>query len=356
VFRPILLLAALCFSQTYNLRGVEIYSTNVVHFGRWETRMKAAATPGTVSSFFVYYPNSSASSTGTPYPWREIDIEVLGKSGFGFQSNLITGTAANQTTSEAYHTLAFDLSSSYHTYTLDWTPDSVVWRIDGTTVRKTTSSSQQVVDLRDSSDTYRMNLWASNSPSWAGTLDTSKLPVLQIVHWMRYSAYTPNAGPGGSNFTPSWTDSFQNINTSRWAFGNWTFTGNYATFTNSNAKVQNGYLVMMLSTVGKMGQFPSSFPRDTAGTTGLQERNGFLHNHHEFVVAGATGGLGFSLAESRLGGLRSARATDRTWIAVGGWPDPGSANASQGIDPGAAGKLGELGDFPERLNTVPIWY
>lgn len=271
MFRSILLLAGLCFSQTYNLRGVEIYSTNVVHFGRWETRMKAAATPGTVSSFFVYYPNSSTSSTGAPYPWREIDIEVLGKSGFGFQSNLITGTAASQTTSEAYHTLAFDLSSSYHTYTLDWTPDSVVWRIDGTTVRKTTPSSQQVVDLRDSSDTYRMNLWASNSPSWAGTLDTSKLPVLQIVHWMRYSAYTPNAGPGGSNFTPSWTDSFQNINTSRWAFGNWTFTGNYATFTNSNAKVQNGYLVMMLSTVGKMGQFPSSFPRDTAGTTGLRE-------------------------------------------------------------------------------------
>ena len=270
MFRPILLLAGLCFSQTYDLRGVEIYSKDVVHFGRWETRMKAAATPGTVSSFFVYYPNSS---DGAPYPWREIDIEVLGKNGKGFQSNLITGTAANQTTSETYHNLAYDLSTSYHTYTLDWTPDSVVWRMDGTTVRKTTTSSQQVVDLRDSSDTYRMNLWASNSPSWAGTLDISKLPVLQIVHWMRYSAYTPGAGPGGSNFTPSWVDSFKTINASRWAFGNWTFTGNYATFTSSNAKVQNGYLVMMLSTVGNMGQFPATFPLDTAGTTDLQERN-----------------------------------------------------------------------------------
>lgn len=266
MFRSLLfLLAGLCAAQTYDLRGVEIYSKSAVHYGRWEIRMKAAATPGTVSSFFTYYPNSYLDS---PYPWREIDIEVLGKNGKVFQSNLITGTAGAKTTSEKLHTFTSDLSQTYHTYTLDWTPDSVAWRLDGATVRSTTG--QQVTDLRDSSQTYRMNLWASNSPSWAGALDTSKLPVLQVVHWMRYSAYTPGAGPGGSNFTLSWADSFHTVNTARWAFGDWTFDGNYATFTSANAKVQDGHLLMMLSTAGKMGQFPATFPHDTAGTSGVE--------------------------------------------------------------------------------------
>jgi hypothetical protein len=267
MFRSILLFAGLCFAQTYDLRGVEIYSKSEVHFGRWEIRMKAAATPGTVSSFFTYYPNSYLDS---PYPWREIDIEVLGKNGKVFQSNLITGTAGAKVTSEKLHTFASDLSQTFHTYTLEWTPDSVVWRLDGANVRSISNSSQQVVDLRDSSHTYRMNLWASNSPAWAGALDTSKLPVLQVIRWMRYSAYTPGAGPGGSSFTPSWTDSFKTINTARWAFGDWTFDGNYATFSSANAKVQDGHLVMMLSTAGKMGQFPSTFPHDTAGTSGVK--------------------------------------------------------------------------------------
>lgn len=270
-FHSILLLVGLSSAQTYDLRGVEIYSKASVHFGRWEIRMKAAATPGSISSFFTYYPNSYKDS---PYPWREIDIEVLGKDGTTFQSNLITGTSSSKLHSEALHTFAADLSRTFHTYTLDWTPDSVVWRLDGASVRKVTSSDQQrqVVDLRDSSQTYRMNLWASNAETWAGALDISKLPVLQVVHWMRYSAYTPGAGPGGSNFTFSWADSFTTVN-NRWAFGDYTFDGNYATFTADNAKVQDGHLIMMLSTADKKGQFPATFPHDTAKATSIEEAN-----------------------------------------------------------------------------------
>ena len=266
MFRSILLLAGLCFAQTYDLRGVEIYSKASVHYGRWEIRMKAAATPGSISSFFTYYPLSYKDS---PYPWREIDIEVLGKNGKMFQSNLITGTAGSKVTFEKLHPTVADISQTFHTYTLDWTPDSVVWRLDGASVRKITSSDQQVVDLRDSSQTYRMNLWASNSVAWAGALDINQLPVLQVVHWMRYSAYTPGAGPGGTSFTSSWVDSFKTINNARWAFGDYTFDGNYATFTSDNAKVQDGHLIMMLSTAAKVGQFPATFPHDSVSASGI---------------------------------------------------------------------------------------
>jgi len=256
------LLAAGLARAAISLSGVEIYSKSSVRYGRWEIRMKAAATPGSVSSFFTYYPNSYL---GLPTPWREIDIEVLGNKPTGFQSNLITGDAGSKETSEKYHTSTADLSQDFHTYVLDWTPDSIVWRLDGKMLRKT--SNQQTTDLQDSLETYRMNVWASNSSAWVGALDTAKLPILQVVNWMAYSAYTPGAGPNGSNFTQSWVDDFTTLNKTRWAFGNWTFDGNYATFTASNAKAINGYLVMMLSTAAQEGEFPTTIPSDPLGNT-----------------------------------------------------------------------------------------
>lgn len=229
------------------LDGAEIYSSETVKYGRWEIRMQVAATPGSISSFFTYYNNSSA---GSPEPWREIDIEIIGKNGNGFQSNLITGNAAARSTSEKFHTSASDLSKGFHTYALDWTPDSIVYRFDGTVVRKDLGTSQQVKDLTEKSESYRMNLWATTAVDWAGTLDPAKLPIAQTVNWIAYSSYTPGQGPGGSNFTPQWTDDFNSLNTQRWSLANWTFDGNMADFTPNNAKVSGGYLMLILSKKG----------------------------------------------------------------------------------------------------------
>ena len=253
------------------LNGAELYSTENVRFGRWEIRMQVAATPGSVSTFFTYYNNSYM---GLPEPWREIDIEVLGKEAKGFQSNLLTGNAAQRTSSEAFHLTPDDLTKGFHTYILDWTPDSVVWRIDNRVVRKTLGTDQQVKDIGDKDQSYRMNLWASNSPGWVGTLDPSKLPVIQTVNWMAYSSYTPGQGPNGSNFTPRWTDDFNSLNTSRWSRANWTFDGNLADFVPDNIRVQNGYLMLILSNKGWTGNpTPPSDPVGNNYTVALAERS-----------------------------------------------------------------------------------
>lgn len=244
------------------LDGAEFYSNETVKFGRWEIRMQVAATPGSVSSFFTYY---NSSYLGSPEPWREIDIEIIGKNGNGFQSNLITGTAASKTTSEAFHASTSDLSKSFHTYVLDWAPDSIVYRIDGQTVRKTTGTDQQVKDLSDKVESYRMNLWATTAADWAGAMDPSKLPIAQTVNWIAYSAYTPGQGPGGSDFTPKWTDDFATLDTQRWARGNWTFESNMADFTPNNAVVSGGYLMLILSQKGWTGNLTP--PSDPLGNT-----------------------------------------------------------------------------------------
>jgi endo-1,3-1,4-beta-glycanase ExoK len=237
------MLQAAVFAET-PLNGGELYSLETVKYGRWELRMQFAATPGSVSSFFTFY---NSSYLGEPEPWREIDIEVLGKTGYGFQSNLITGSLQKKTTSEQFHASVYDLSNTFHTYVLDWTPDSIVYRLDGVTLRTFSKDDPQVKELTDKPQSYRMNLWASTVPEWVGRLDMAKLPVVQTVNWIAYSAYTPGKGPDGSDFTPAWTDDFNSLDSKRWACGTWTFETNMAQFTPENIKTADGYLMIILS-------------------------------------------------------------------------------------------------------------
>jgi endo-1,3-1,4-beta-glycanase ExoK len=260
------------FAQGITCIGAELYSkpNQGVKYGRWEIRMKTAATPGSVSSFFTYY---DSSWMGKPQPWREIDIEVLGNKPNAFQSNIISGMVDpglpnpndGKLTSEDHHSVS-GMSSGFHTFALDWTPDSIVWRINGKNVRKDDASNPQVAELRDKKQSYRMNLWSSTEPAWVGRLDLSKLPIYQVVNWMRFSAYTPGAGPNGSNFTESWIDDFNSFNTTRWAKGDWTFEGNQAQFSAVNVGVKSGYLILALTRPEADG-LPTEFPKDPAGDT-----------------------------------------------------------------------------------------
>lgn len=260
------------FAQDIICSGAELFAkpSQVVKYGRWEVRMQTAAVPGSVSSFFTYYDSSWMKK---PEPWREIDIEVLGNAPNSFQSNLITGmvdpasSAPNQgkITSEKHHSVN-GMSSTFHTFTLDWTPDSIVWRVDGQVLRKNGANDPQVVELRDKNQSYRMNPWSSSDPMWVGELDVSKLPVYQVVNWMRYSAYTPGAGPSGSNFTQSWLDDFNSFNSTRWDKGDWTFETNQAQLQKTNIVVKDGYLVLALTRPGEEG-VKQAFPTDPLGST-----------------------------------------------------------------------------------------
>jgi endo-1,3-1,4-beta-glycanase ExoK len=303
------------------LNGAEFFSNESVKYGRWEMRMQVAATPGSVSSFFTYYNNSYL---GSPEPWREIDIEIIGKKSNGFQSNLITGTAASRTTSEAFHTSASDLSKGFHTYVLDWTPDSIVYRIDGEMVRKNLGTDAQVKDLSDHAETYRMNLWASTAADWAGTLDPEKLPIAQTVNWIAYSSYTPGQGPNGSNFTPQWTDDFNSLNTQRWSTGNWTFDGNLADFTPNNATVSGGYLMLILSKKGWTGNLtPPADPTGNTRTVSLRAQSAAA----PFPIEASAGRMRFDAGNrnsevsiTSLDGRQLGRASGSGWLQVDGLP------------------------------------
>lgn len=229
--------------------GAELYSVDTVRYGRWEVRMQAGAKSGTVSSFFTYY---NKSHEGGTEPWRELDIEILGKNPKGFQSNAITGSASKRITSDKFHETQDDLSKGFHTYVMEWTPDSLVWELDGKRIRKTARDSQ-TLDLRDRPQSWRMNLWASAWPDWSGPFDTKSLPACQFINWIRFSNYTPGKGPKGSNWTEAWIDDFDSLDTRRWGSGSWGFEGNYAVFTPANLQIRDGMAVLALTRKGEEG-------------------------------------------------------------------------------------------------------
>lgn len=252
-----LLLSMLCiaiFSSSYaaakSYKGAEIYSSDSTKYGRYVMRMRMAEGSGVLSTFFTYKNGSEVAGA----VWEEIDIEVLGKNdAYQMQSNIIVG-APRQTT-EGMHTAAQSLADDYHTYALEWTPDYVAWFIDGQQVRRINGGN--FVSGLVNPQSMRFNIWASTTESWVGAFNPSILPVYQFVNYMEYYTYNP----GTKSFTFSWRDDFNNFDTNRWSKADWTFDGNYVDFDPANVVIQNGTLILALTTENAKG-FSGTVPVD----------------------------------------------------------------------------------------------
>ena len=239
--------------------GAELYTLEEVKYGKFEARMKMAAASGTVSSMFLYQNGSEQASAER---WVEVDIEVLGKSPNSFQSNIITGKAGAQITSEKHHSVNPAADQGFHTYGLEWTPDYVRWTLDGQEVRKTSKgeNKNQVENLIGTQG-LRFNLWSSESADWVGQFDESKLPLFQFINWVKVYKYTPGQGEGGSDFTLDWTDNFDSFDSGRWGKGDWTFDGNRVDLTKQNIYTKDGMLILALTRKGQES-FNGQVPKD----------------------------------------------------------------------------------------------
>ena len=241
--------------------GAELYTNEEFSYGKFEARMKMAAASGTVSSMFLYQNGSEQASAER---WVEVDIEVLGKEPEKFQSNIITGKAGAQKTSEKKHAVSPAADQGFHTYGLEWTPNYVRWTVDGNEVRKTEKGvndpKDQVANLIGTQG-LRFNIWSSESAEWVGNFDESKLPLFQFINWVKVYKYTPGQGPDGSDFTLDWTDNFDTFNSSRWSKGNWTFDGNRVDLTPNNIYSKDGMLILALTRKGQES-FNGQVPQD----------------------------------------------------------------------------------------------
>ncbi|MDA3882636.1 MAG: family 16 glycosylhydrolase [Bacteroidales bacterium] len=227
------------FLSAKDYKGAEIYSNESYLYGKFEMRIKAAKGSGQLSTFFLYRNNSEQSST----LWEEIDIEIFGKNTSDFQTNvIIEKVEGTKLMTEEHHSMGFDLSEDFHTFIVEWTPDSISWYVDDILIR--TEKEHALSCTHPMS--IRFNHWAANISNWVGYFDTSVLPSYQYVDYIKYYSYDSTATDTESTFNLEWTDDFSTFNSGRWSKANWTFGENLCDLIPANAYAENDVLVLKL--------------------------------------------------------------------------------------------------------------
>lgn len=238
-------------------KGAEIFTHNAMFHGKYVMRMRAAKGGGVISAFFLWKNGSELPEV----PWEEVDIEVMGMDNAeSWQSNIITGLG-EPLTSEQEHHHDFSFGDGYRTFTLEWTQNTLTWSVDGDIVRTVNGGP---ADGLVNPAQIRLNVWASESPEWAGPWDESILPVYMRVDWVEY--YKWNGA--GFNAAPEWRDDFDTFDSSRWGKADWTFDGNRVDFIPGNAYVQNGSLVLALTRETQSGSSSTSSSSSSGGGSG----------------------------------------------------------------------------------------
>lgn len=212
-------------------RGAEYRTIATQTYGRVEARMKTAGVSGLLGSLFTYYDPAS--------PWNEIDIETLGRYSNETQFNTIVPTQADNHVQR--QSLSFNPHAAFHVLGFEWTPDYVAWRVDGEEVYRQTGSH---VGLLVKAMKIMMNVWQPADANWVGSFNAASLPAYFYYDWVKYYSYTPGTG---DNFTLQWTDDFDTFDPGRWQKATHTWDGNNAQFVTENAVLQNGYLILCLT-------------------------------------------------------------------------------------------------------------
>ncbi|KAJ2349952.1 putative glycosidase CRH2 [Coemansia sp. RSA 2671] len=150
--------------------GATTSASHTFQYGRVTARIKTAAiAKGTVSAFIIR--NDQVGD--------EIDFEWVGKSPNQVQTNFFYHDILDYSNSE-YFDVGANTATTYHDYTIDWTPDAITWIVDGKTLRKlnrkdTYDSKTKVYKFPAAEGRIGFSIWdGGNSGSdgtekWAGT-------------------------------------------------------------------------------------------------------------------------------------------------------------------------------------------
>jgi beta-glucanase (GH16 family) len=151
------------------------YRSNALYpYGTFSVRLKAAQADGIVTSFFLY------TDHWDDQPHDEIDIEILGKDTTRMQVNYWTSGVGGH---EVMIDLGFDAAADFHTYTIEWLPDSITWWVDGVPVHTEDGSRGP---LPSHPTRIMMNLWPGTGvDAWLNPFVYSG-PLTAQYDWVSY--------------------------------------------------------------------------------------------------------------------------------------------------------------------------
>jgi beta-glucanase (GH16 family) len=82
----------------------------------------------------------------------------------------------------------FTSRTATHVYAFEWTPDQIVWFVDGTVVRTGANSGANdlKVDVPEKSAKILLNLWVFANNAYGGDPANNKYPLYTEVDWFRF--------------------------------------------------------------------------------------------------------------------------------------------------------------------------
>ncbi|MGL1936352.1 MAG: family 16 glycosylhydrolase [Fibrobacterales bacterium] len=210
-------------------KGGELQSNQEFTYGQFSARIYCTMNSGVLSTFFLFN-NDGVTDLSK---WNEIGLEVLGQNyALNWQSNVIWqyGPVGALNFAEEVHTAPFSFAEGWHTFTIEWTPNGILWFVDGTFVRWYGANA-----LPHLSGPMKImfNLWAHESIDWVGPFETQSLPAYHYIDWVAYHPINPD----GNGFTvkPTFFDDFTSLD--NWERSTHTWDGNRVDFDASNASI-----------------------------------------------------------------------------------------------------------------------
>jgi endo-1,3-1,4-beta-glycanase ExoK len=308
----LILIVTLTSAIAHAVSSAEVYTSAPYGYGRFEARIRFAAGDGVVSSFFLWKDGSEVSGTF----WNELDFEKL-EDDCHVETNAIFGNPPSNNNEIA--AISGDPCGGYHVYAYEWTPDAIVWLVDGVEVRRSTGAiATAFADNASSAGMQlRFNVWPGDE-SFGGNFNPNILPVHEYVDWVQFSSYA------NGQFTLAWREDFDSgALPAGWLTANWSSPKNLSTHAPGNVNFIDGYLVLSLTADNAIGP------------------NGAMPQEPGAGGAGGSGGAGMSgsggVAGSQSGGAGSGGAGSGG-AGSGGEPSSGGAGAtSAGGTSGAAG-------------------
>jgi len=309
--------------------SAELYTSKAYGYGRFEARTRFAPGDGVVSSFFMWKDGSEKAGTF----WNELDFEKLGAD-CHLQSNPIYGNPSADHGKP--HALQQDLCGAFHTYTYEWTPEAIVWLVDGTEIRRETGATAQAYAENASAGMQiHFNVWPGDA-SFGGNFSPSILPVHQYIDWVQYSAYQDGA------FTLSWREDFSAGSVpDGWLTGSWASPKNHSTHDAENVNFIDGYAVLSLTADNALGP-AGAMPNGTGGAgpvTGSSGASGTL----------AIGGANSAAGAPAIGGSPASAGSPNNAAGAGAVTSgtPSSAGSSSGSAASPSDNGCSLGHSPD---------
>lgn len=162
----------------------QIWTSGYMFYGKVDVVMKAAPGAGIISSIVLLSDTSD-----------EIDWEFSGNNfnsgGFIVQTNYFGKGVLGAYDRGTLPALPDDPTTTFHTYSLDWSPDRLIWSVDGQQLRVLNAADCTTPDHQypQSPARVHLGLWdagdadvASGTVAWAGGYtDLSKAPFIMNV-------------------------------------------------------------------------------------------------------------------------------------------------------------------------------